>query len=98
MDDILLSEVLYGIDSLNTWDCKLWFPDERNDSGIVDLCEFIEYKSFSSEVSLQQQKFTDENGYYFSEETYRGEEKEGILKEALKEAARKAGFELFAEL
>jgi hypothetical protein len=66
MNNLLLEEVLDGIDSLNTWDCTLWFPDDRDDSGMVDLCEFIEYQCFSSEVGLEQHKYTDEHGYYFS--------------------------------
>jgi hypothetical protein len=97
MDDALLSEVLDGIECLNTWGCNLWFPDERSESGVVDLCDFIEYKFFSTEVNLGQHKYLDENGYFFPDGLYRGEEKEINLKEALKEAARKAGFELFAE-
>ncbi len=61
MNNLLLEEVLDGIDSLNTWDCTLWFPDDRDDSGMVDLCEFIEYQCFSSEVRLEQHKYTEDN-------------------------------------
>ena len=53
--------MLDGIDSLNAWDCTLWFPDDRDDSGMVDLCEFIEYQCFSSEVRLEQHKYTEDN-------------------------------------
>jgi hypothetical protein len=94
----LLQGIFQEINNLNTWDCQFIFPDKRTSTGQVDRCNFEEFKGFFSGTIQQQSANKDEYGYYFDDAEFSGESGEQALKEALKSAARLAGFELLKHL
>ncbi len=53
----------------------LFLSDKRDDAVFVGLWEFAEIEQFCSKIHQQNQKFTNEDVYYFSTDINLGEEK-----------------------